>query len=141
MKLHFRLVFACMLLGPAVPLVSAQETGENPEINVTFPVVSGKGALTITGGGYWVRETYEDGDQPYLLDPVDSSGQPLPDGLYRYQFRSISAGGNTSLRQKSLLKGEDAGQGQGRRAYPGTSQAATTLSGAFEVVGGAVIYR
>lgn len=140
MKLRFRMVLACMLLGTLVPAVSAQDADENPEINVDFPVVSGKGALTITGGGYWVRELYENGDVPYL-SPNDSSGAPLPDGLYRYHFNSTPVGGASSSRQQAVLKGEDPGPGRGRGADPVTSQAATSLSGAFEVVGGAIVYR
>ena len=129
MKQCLALVMGVFLTIATATLSVAQGSGEPSGFDGQFPAVSGKGVLTITGGDYWYRQMYEDGEVPYL------SAYELPDGIYRYQFRSIPANGKSSLRQKSVLMGEEQGSPRGR------SGAATVISGTLEIIGGQASYR
>ena len=118
-----------VFLTTATTLTVAEVPSELTEFDGQFPMVSGKGVLTITGGDYWHRQMYEDGEVPYL------SAYELPDGIYRYQFRSIPANGKSSSRQKSVLMGND-------QVSPGKrSRAATVVSGTIEISDGQATYR
>jgi hypothetical protein len=77
---------------------------------------------------------YEDGEQP-TLSAYDSFGQLLPDGEYRYQFRSIPVGGASTTRQRDVLKGK------GTSGSKGKPPVVNILSGKFEVQGGQLVYR
>ncbi len=80
-----------------------------------FPIVEGTGTLTVAGKDVWVRTTYQDGERPYL-SPYDDSGQVLPDGQYRFEYKSLqqsSANAGTSLAIKTSTQGETV-QGQFR---------------------------
>ena len=99
-----------------------------------FPVVSGKGALIVSGKGYQHRELYDDGEVP-TLSAYDSAGQPLPDGVYQFQFNSSPPGGPSSARQRDGFRGNDATPAEGGGAK------AVQLTGTFEVLGGSLIYQ
>lgn len=99
------------------------------ESTVTFPAVSGSGVLTISGGSFRHREVYADGDYPTLC-AIYNSGQPLTDGEYRYQLRSVPVGGPSTARQRQFLSDESPPRGSGN------SRGATILSGTFAIVGG-----
>jgi hypothetical protein len=95
----------------------------------TLPVVHGVGSLTISGDAYWHEDTYADGEQP-SLSPYDEAGQLLPDGRYRFEFRSTP--------QASELKSGSAG-------VPGLDlssgeQHGQTVRGQFEMRGGQMIF-
>jgi hypothetical protein len=89
-----------------------------------FPFVQGASSLTIAGNGYWNREVYEAGEQPRALSAFV---QTLPDGVYRYELRSIPA---TSEADRGLAGGAP----QGRSWQKG--QQAELASGKFKISGG-----
>ena len=129
--------FKSIILGLALSVSATQSLVAEPVgegFSGNFPVVSGKGALTVSGKGYHHRELYDDGEVP-TLTARDSSGQLLPDGIYRFQFTSSPKGGPSSARQRDLLTG-NASISTGE-APP----APTQLSGVFEVQGGRLTYK
>lgn len=130
---QFRDIFLGLVLSGAViqsPVTVAADEG----FAGSFPVVSGKGVLTVSGEGYLHRELYDDGEVP-SLSARDSSGQLLPDGMYRFQFISSSQGGRSSARQRDVLRGDTPAPANGG------SVPATQLSGTFEVQGGQLLYQ
>lgn len=99
-----------------------------------LPVVSGKAVLVVVGDGYGHREILEDGEQPSL----SALGSSLPDGVYRYEFRSLSSdGGNSSPRQQTYQQPQGRSVDYGQRMSKG--EGANTVSGRFEIKGGALI--
>jgi hypothetical protein len=115
------------------PANADNATSENQFMG-DFPVVSGKGALMVSGKGYHQRELYEDGEVP-TLTAYDGDGQLLPDGIYRFQFISTPEGSGRSARQRDVLRGESA------QALGNGSGIASQMSGTFEIVGGQIIFR
>jgi hypothetical protein len=91
-----------------------------------LPTVVGAGSLTVSGGDYWHKDIYENGEQPQL-STYDTSGQVLPDGFYRYEFRSSPQEAATGESAFSLSNSK---QQQGE-----------TVRGQFEVVGGQVVFK
>lgn len=76
--------------------------------NGVFPVVDGAGTVTIAGEGIWYRTNYESGDRPYL-SPYADDGKILPDGQYRFEYRSStrsSENTGASLANTSDSRGE-----------------------------------
>ena len=138
MKSVARVFFGLMVCGSFTQFVSAEGPGIISGVQSAgqFPVVNGKGSLTIAGRGYWHRDIYLDGEHP-SLSVYDNSGQLLPDGVYRYEFRSFPEGADSSPRQQELLRTEGRGASQGK----GKSQVANKLSGSFEVQGGQLVLR
>ena len=129
--------FKSIILGLALSVSATQSLVAEPVgegFSGNFPVVSGKGALTVSGKGYHHRELYDDGEVP-TLTARDSSGQLLPDGRYRFQFTSSPKGGPSSARQRDVFKG--------KASIPTgeASPAPTQLSGVFEVEGGRLTYK
>ncbi len=61
----------------------------------------------------------------------------LPDGVYRYEFRSFPDGAGASNRQQNLTRAE--GEGISRRR--GNAKGVNTVSGLFEIQDGEIIYR
>jgi hypothetical protein len=104
---------------------------------IEFPVVQGKGVLTVVGEGYGHRDILEDGEQP-SLSAYGSSGDPLPDGFYRYEFRSFPEGTDSSPRQQSYQQPEGKAVGYGKRKSKG--EGVSTVSGRFEIQGGELIF-
>ena len=100
-----------------------------------LPAAVGKGSLTIAGEGYWHRQTLEDGEYP-TLSGYDSSGQALPDGVYRYEFRSFPDT-SASPRQQDLMRGK----GRGLTADTFKGRSGEKLSGRFEIRGGEIIFQ
>jgi hypothetical protein len=98
-----------------------------------FPVVQGQGSLTVSGDGYWHRGTYQSGEQP-VLSAYASDGQLLPDGEYRYEFRTVSASAKSSSRQQDVFRGRSENSAVTRR------KSVPTVSGRFEIQGGQVIF-
>ena len=96
-----------------------------------LPTVDGMGILTVSGpGGYWHRDSYEDGEQPYL-SVHDSSGHYLADGHYSYEF-------------KSFHNGQDmGGQAEGASLQLDSSSRSAGISviGRFEIAGGEMIFH
>ena len=122
-----KVILGLVLLGSVIQPLSVQaEAG--------LSVVDGKAVLTVTGEGYRHRQVYENGEQP-ALSGYDSSGQPLPDGEYRYQLRSIPADSVTNNTQQQLLSGE------ATSLKTGKTSSSTVQSGKFDVQGGSVIYH
>ena len=137
MRGQFRKIVAgLLLLGFAAqsPANQGNDATSGAEFTGDFPVVSGKGALTVSGKGYHHREIYEDGEVP-TLSACDNTGDCLPDGIYRFQFTSAPEGDNRGYRQRDVLRKETSeSDGNG---FNGASR----LSGTFEVQGGHLIYR
>ena len=85
-KLLGAVVF-CGLLAQSV-LSDPQMNSKSRQLSTgILPAVEGVGSLTISGGEYWHKETYEDGEQA-SVGAYDDAGNILPDGFYRYEFRS-----------------------------------------------------
>jgi hypothetical protein len=124
------------LLGMAAqsPAYQGNNASSGADFTGDFPVVSGKGALTVSGNDYRHRKLYEDGEVP-TLSAYDEAGDLLPDGIYRFQFTSTPEGSSRSARQRDVLQG-----GASSSAVIGSTRA-THLSGTFEVLGGQLIYR
>jgi hypothetical protein len=113
---------------------SAYSAGPAKSFAGEFPVVSGTGTLTVNGGGYWSRDTYVAGEQPFLSG-LDNDGLPLPDGSYRYEFREMAAESTqTSSRKRDVLKGHGSGRDYAKQ------KSTDTLSGRFDIQGGQVIF-
>lgn len=96
-----------------------------------LPVVEGAGSLTVSGGEYWHKEIYEDGEQPSIV-AYDDSGQMLPDGHYRYEFKSSP---NTPA-SDAVSPGNSAfglSKAKGQRGE--------IARGQFEISGGEIIFR
>lgn len=102
-----------------------------------LPVVKGKGIFKIVGEGYGRRVVLEDGEQP-SLSAYDASGAPLPDGDYRYEFKSFPGESNSSPRQQSYPKPEGKAVGYNKRKIKG--EGVTTVSGRFQIQGGQLIF-
>lgn len=107
------------------PVLSDPQTNvhsRRPSTGV-LPAVEGVGSLTISGGGYWHKKTYDGGEQP-SVGAYDNAGNILPDGFYRYEFRS-----------SPQLSESKPGLGTGR------AQSGELVRGQFEISGGAIIFR
>ena len=102
-----------------------------------LPVVRGKGVLKVVGEGYGRRDVLEDGEQP-SLSAYDASGAPLPDGDYRYEFKSFSGGSNSSPKQQSYPQPKGKVVGYNKRKIKG--EGVTTVSGSFQIQGGQLIF-
>jgi hypothetical protein len=100
-----------------------------------FPIVQGKGVLTIAGEDYWHRQTYVEGELP-ALSAYDSSGQVLPDGVYRYELWVFPSGEGSSPRQRDLAKGKGSVASGSSKAKPSEK-----VSGRFEIQGGELVFR
>jgi hypothetical protein len=92
-----------------------------------LPTVVGAGSLTVSGGDYWHKEIYEDGEQPHL-SAYDTSGRVLSDGFYRYEFRSSP--------QEAAETGESAFSLSNSKQQQGE-----TVRGQFEIVGGQMVFK
>ena len=97
-----------------------------------LPVVQGQGSLTVSGDGYWHRDTYGSGEQP-VLSAYTSDGQQLPDGEYRYELRMVPGNTGSAARQQDVLRGKSGESGFNKQ------QPVPTISGQFEIQGGQVI--
>lgn len=100
--------------------------------NGSLPIVVGKGYLTVaSNNGYWSRVNYEQGDQP-SLSAFDDGGIPLPDGVYRYEYRSASHESNeTGVAERISMFDQLV---SARR--PGTAK---KVSGTFRVTNGMIV--
>ncbi len=99
------LVIASSAYSGGSPIKSLDTAHANQHATVgSFPTVVEKAYLTVAGNnGYWSRVNYKRGDQP-SLPAFDSSGTPLPDGVYRYEYRSaIQASSETGLASKNAM--------------------------------------
>ena len=135
MKHQLRLVLGLLLLGTVAQSAYAQGAGRDQSTG-ELPVVAGKGSLTVAGEGYWHRDIYQDGEQP-SLSAYDNTGQLLPDGEYRYEFRSFPDGAGSSPQQQDLMRNQGIGISQGK----GKAQPPSTRAGSFEVHGGQLILQ
>lgn len=97
-----------------------------------LPVVQGQGSLTVSGDGYWHRDTYQSGEQPEL-SAYTSNGQQLPDGEYRFELRMIPANTSSAARQQDVLRGKSGDSGFNKQ------QPVPTVSGQFQIQGGQVV--
>ena len=118
----------------AFALAQGDVVGRSP--GADFNTVQGKGVLTIAGEGYWHRQTYEEGELP-VLSSYDSSGQVLPDGIYRYEFWIFTSGEGSSPRQRDLAQSK----GAGVSASSSKKKRLEKQSGGFEIKGGEWIFR
>lgn len=134
MKITFRFVLGIMLCGSLIQL--AQATGPERGQPGELPVVVGTGSLTVAGQGYWYRKVYDGGESP-SLSAYDNNGALLPDGVYRYEFRSFPDEASESPRQQNLVRVE----GKGITRSQGKAKGANVVSGRFEVLGGELIYN
>jgi hypothetical protein len=103
------------LISSSVLAADQQTLPKSEPFDGVFPAVEGTGTLTVAGKDVWVRTTYQDGERPYL-SAYDDSGQVLPDGQYRFEYKSLqksSANAGTSLAIKTSTQGETV-QGQFR---------------------------
>ena len=121
-KLLSAVAFCGLLAQPVLSDPQRNVHSRQPSTGV-LPAVDGAGSLTISGGGYWHKETYDDGEQP-SVGAYDNAGNILPDGFYRYEFRS-----------SPQLSESKPGLGKGR------TQAGELVRGQFEISGGAIIFR
>ena len=96
-----------------------------------LPVVQGVGSLTVAGGDFWHKYRYADGEQP-LLSAYDNSGQPLPDGFYRYEFVSIPKVSDSDV---------SAPQNSAFGATKGQRQSAQIDTGNFTVNSGVIVFN
>ena len=136
MKPNFRYFLGIVLCGSLAQF--AQAAGAGAGQSGELPVVVGTGSLTVAGQGYWHREVYEGGESP-SLSAYDNNGAVLPDGVYRYEFRSVPDSAGASHRQKSLTKAE--GNSEGASLRRGNAKGVNTVSGLFEIQDGQIIYR
>jgi hypothetical protein len=134
MNLLLRKTFGVLLFGLLAQFAWAAGNGQGQSGHL--PVVVGKGSLTVAGQGYWYRETYESGASP-SISAYDNAGNVLPDGMYRYEFRSFPTSADASPRQQNLDRTEGKGISHGR----GKAKGVNTVSGRFEVKGGEVLFR
>ena len=134
MQSTFRIFFGIFLWVSLMQVAHAAEEGSDQPGEL--PVVVGTGSLTVAGQGYWYRKVYEGGESP-SLSAFDNNGAQLPDGVYRYEFRSIPEGAGASPRQQNLTRAEGRGLSRGE----GKGKGVNTVSGRFEVQGGEIIYR
>lgn len=130
MKSTFRYVLGIMLCGSLVQFAHAADAGAE------LPVTVGTGSLTVAGQGYWFRKDYQSGESP-SISAYDNNGAVLPDGVYRYEFRSLPQGAGAGNSQDNLTTLE--GERIGRRRV--TAEAVNTVSGRFEIQGGEIIHR
>jgi hypothetical protein len=108
-------------------LAGALELPEKQPSTGVLPIVEGVGSLTVSGGGYWHKDIYEDGEQPHL-SAYDTSGRVLSDGFYRYEFRSSP--------QEAAETGESAFSLSNSKQQQGE-----TVRGQFEIVGGQMVFK
>ena len=117
------------------PVVSLDRAYVNKDLaNGIFPLVVGRGYLIVAGSnGYWSRVNYQQGDQP-SLSAFGDGGTPLPDGVYRYEYRSASIESTeTGVAAETSMNDRLA---SARR--PGTAQ---KVGGTFRVSGGMIIFE
>ena len=127
-------VAGVLLSVSATQFAYSQQGGKvSPE---NLPIATSQATLTIAGNGYWHREVLNNGDQPDIAAIV-SEGQPLEDGVYRYEYRMVSGTVSSSPRQQDMLRG------QGKISSPGSgkSRGKNTYAGTFEVQSGQVLFR
>ena len=122
---------AILCSGP-LALAQGNSDGRGPG---ELPGVVGKGSLTIAGDGYWHRQELDNGDFP-SISAYGGNGEPLPDGVYRYEFRTFPGNANAPKRQGSF----DRAQGKGLEQAGSKSDVVKTLSGQFLVEGGQVVF-
>lgn len=134
MKPVFRFFLGIVMIGSLAQLTHAAdaESGQSGEL----PVVVGTGSLTVAGQGYWYRKVYANGENP-SLSAYDDNGALLPDGVYRYEFRSNPEGASASPRQQNLTRTEARGSSRDQ----GKGKGINIVSGRFEIQGGEIIYR
>ena len=121
----------CGLLSTAVLADTQANLQVRQPSTGVLPVVVGVGSLTVSGGGYWHKTIYEEGEQP-SLDAYDNAGQLLPDGSYRYEFRSSPQ----SSESEALASGNSAfGLAKGKK------HAGELVQGQFEISEGSIIFR
>jgi hypothetical protein len=126
--------FAINTLCVNVALAEAVSDPSEAPSNGVLPVVSGTTILTISGGGnYWSRQNFGGGETA-VISAVSDSGESLPDGQYRYEYRELMV--ETPLTPQAVAKGAD--PERSRRPQGGSRVIA---SGRFEVVGGTIIYQ
>ena len=53
-------------------------------------------SITVAGHGLWLREIFEDGVSP-VFQPVDRNGDPLPNGVYQFEFRLLDQKSSSGL--------------------------------------------
>ena len=102
-----------------------------------LPDVRGKGVLKVVGEGYGYRYVLEDGEQP-SLSAYDALGAPLPDGSYRYEFKSFPDRSHSSRRQQSFQQPQGKAAGYTKRKTKG--EGVTTVSGRFQIQGGEIVF-
>ncbi len=127
MKKRWSVLFAFAVSG-SVCIQALGQGGEAPQL----PIAYDKTVLTVSGAGGKYREIYQNGEQPQISAYI--SGQELPDGIYRYQLRSVPAGSSSTARQQDVIRG-------GGVINAPSGAPATVVSGKFEVQNGQVIYR
>ena len=121
-------------LAAQTPASPGNNADSGAEFSGVFPAVSGKGALTVSGKGYHHREVYEEGDVP-TLSAFDDADEPLPDGIYRFQFTSTPQGAGRSTTQRDMLRDKSSSSGGDGSAMP------SHLTGSFEVMSGNLIFH
>ena len=97
-----------------------------------LPVVQGQGSLTVSGDGYWHRQSYQSGEQP-VLSAYSGNGELLPDGEYRYELRMVPESAKSTARQQDVLRGRSPDSGFNKQP------SVPTYSGQFSVEGGQVV--
>lgn len=133
MKLTTKLLCSAVVCG-LVSNVAMAERRERPErvpSTGILPVVQGVGSLTVAGGDYWHQAQYEGGERPQL-SAYDESGQPLPDGSYRYEFVSLPtvSDPNPALPESTAFT-----------AAGGEERPALIESGSFTIDSGVMIFN
>ena len=137
MSIKVRAVSAAICVAAALSLLDAPGAVAAKPGGGLPGVVESQASLTISGNGYWHREMYRSGDAP-VISPYDGSGQPLPDGKYRYEFREMAQSSNRGRRQLELLGSDDGGAGANSAAK---AQGAEVISGGFRVEGGSLTFH
>ena len=101
-----------------------------------LPGVVGKGSLTIAGDGYWHRQELDNGDFP-SISAFGGNGESLPDGVYRYEFRTFPGNANAASKRQGSF---DRAEGKGLERAAKKSDVVKTLSGQFLIQDGQVIF-
>jgi hypothetical protein len=90
--------------------------------------------LTVSGPDFYLHQDFAPGDA-VSLQLVDESGQPLPEGIYKYELRTQPATDETALADAEL-----AGDNRLLLAlWEDSRKQSQVQSGSFEIINGQIV--
>jgi hypothetical protein len=143
---YLGIAIAIVLLAPlpASPAEVATASITPSGLSLSPNVQNNGGVLTVSGNDMHIRRTFGPGERP-SFDPRDDEGNPLPDGIYKWELRlnatQITAvdDGTNGRSEEATKASRRATRGRVGLGGNGRSFQLPTESGAFTVRFGGII--